>query len=67
MVLRMCAGQPSQRIGSTDNGRITMTATKTAFDPAKAEAFGGRMMLILGGSLLSSMVDIGHRTGQRPA
>lgn len=40
-----------------------MTATKTAFDPAKTEAFGGRMMSILGGSLLSSMVDIGHRTG----
>jgi SAM-dependent methyltransferase len=33
------------------------------FDPAKAEAFGGRMMGILTGGLLSMMVDIGHRTG----
>jgi hypothetical protein len=40
-----------------------MTATETAFDGAKAEAFGGHLMSILGGSLLSSMVDIGHRTG----
>ena len=35
----------------------------TAFDGAKAEAFGGRIMSILTGSLLSSMVDIGYRTG----
>ena len=34
-----------------------------AFDPAKAQAFGGRIMSVLAGSLLSSMVDIGHRTG----
>ena len=40
-----------------------MTTTETAFDTAKAEAFGGQLMAILGGSLLSSMVDIGHRTG----
>src|SRR5262245_62704674 len=40
-----------------------MTTTETAFDGAKAEAFGGRLMAILSGSLLSSMVDIGHRTG----
>ena len=40
-----------------------MTTTETAFDSAKAEAFGGRLMSILSGSLLSSMVDIGHRTG----
>jgi SAM-dependent methyltransferase len=39
-----------------------MTVTD-AFDPAKADAFGGRLMGILGGSLLSAMVDIGHRTG----
>jgi SAM-dependent methyltransferase len=39
---------------------MTMT---DAFDPAKAEAFGGRLMTIFGGSLLNSMVDIGHRTG----
>jgi hypothetical protein len=40
-----------------------MTTTETAFDSAKAEAFGGRLMSILSGSLLNSMVDIGHRTG----
>src|SRR6516165_5849561 len=34
-----------------------------SFDGAKAEAFGGHIMSILTGSLLSSMVDIGHRTG----
>ena len=40
-----------------------MTITETSFDAAKAEAFGGRIMSILTGSLLSAMVDIGHRTG----
>jgi winged helix-turn-helix protein len=40
-----------------------MTTTETVFDGAKAEAFGGHLMSILGGSLLSSMVDIGRRTG----
>jgi hypothetical protein len=50
-----------------------MTTTQTTLDNAssgrpastgpKAEAFGGRMMSLLTGSLLSSMVDIGHRTG----
>jgi hypothetical protein len=44
-----------------------MTTTETAFDSAKAEAFGGRLMSILSGSLLNSMVDIGHRTGCVPA
>ena len=39
------------------------TLAGAAFDGAKAEAFGGRIMSILTGSLLSSMVDIGHRTG----
>ncbi len=48
----------------TDDREDTMTTTtETAFDSAKAEAFGGHMMSILAGSLLSSMVDIGHRTG----
>jgi SAM-dependent methyltransferase len=43
-----------------------ITATNPAemdFDPAKAEAFGGQMMGILTGGLLSLMVDVGHRTG----
>ena len=38
-------------------------APEGLLDGAKAEAFGGHLMSILGGSLLSSMVDIGHRTG----
>jgi SAM-dependent methyltransferase len=38
-------------------------AEVTSFDPAKAEAFSGHLMQILGGGLLSLMVDIGHRTG----
>src|SRR5215470_15725759 len=50
-------------IGSPTTGRTTMTTTQTTFDGAKAEAFGGHVMSILTGSLLSSMVDIGHRTG----
>jgi len=41
----------------------TQDARETTFDPAKAEAFGAKIMTILGGSLLSSMVNIGHRTG----
>jgi len=40
-----------------------ISTTGTEFDPAKAEAFGGQMMGILSGGLLSLMVDIGHRTG----
>lgn len=40
-----------------------MTITETEFDPAKAEAFGGYLFSLLRGSLLSAMVDIGHRTG----
>jgi SAM-dependent methyltransferase len=40
-----------------------MSTTPAPFDPAKAGAFGDRMMAILGGGLLSLMVDIGHRTG----
>jgi hypothetical protein len=32
----------------------------TEFDPAKAEAFGQHMMGILGGGLLSLMVDVGR-------
>ena len=39
------------------------TTTETTFDGAKAEAFGGRIMSILAGSLPNSMVDIDHRTG----
>src|SRR5215469_7376394 len=60
-------------IGTPATGRTTMTTTQTTFDNAtfdgttfdgaKAEAFGGHVMSILTGSLLSSMMDIGHRTG----
>ncbi len=40
-----------------------MTETTTTFDPARAEAFGGHLMTVLSGGLLSMMIDIGHRTG----
>ena len=40
-----------------------VTEATRAFDSAKAEAFGGQMISILKGGLLSMMVDIGHRTG----
>jgi len=46
---------------------FTMTATdhatQTTFNAAKAEAFGTRLIATLGGSLMSSMIHIGHRTG----
>src|SRR5438045_540268 len=48
---------------ATDTTDTTGQAAQPPFDPAKAEAFGGRIMQILGGGLLSLMVDIGHRTG----
>jgi SAM-dependent methyltransferase len=38
------------------------TLTET-FDPARAEAFAGRLFEFYTGGLLSLMVDIGHRTG----
>src|SRR5215470_9678373 len=47
----------------TDTTRTTGQAAQAPFDPEKAAAFGGRIMQILGGGLLSLMVDIGHRTG----
>ncbi len=40
-----------------------VTETARTFDCAQAEAFGGQMISILKGGLLSMMVDIGHRTG----
>jgi SAM-dependent methyltransferase len=48
---------------ATDTTATAGQSAPTPFDPAKAEAFGGRIMQILGGGLLSLMVDIGHRTG----
>ena len=49
--------------GTTGTTGTTGQAAQAPFDPAKAAAFGGRIMQILGGGLLSLMVDIGHRTG----
>lgn len=40
-----------------------MTATDTAFDPAKVEAFAGQLMPILSGAMVSHMIDLGDRTG----
>ena len=50
-----------------------MTSTETAVDADKVEQFLGQLMSIYTGSMLSYMIDIGHRTGllaaaaQRPA
>jgi SAM-dependent methyltransferase len=40
-----------------------MTTTETTFDPAKVEAFAGRLMPIVSSALLSYMIDLGDRTG----
>lgn len=40
-----------------------MTTTEAPFDPSRVEAFAGQLMPILGGGLLSHMIDIGDRTG----
>ena len=40
-----------------------MTNTTHTFDPAKAEAFAGRLMPILAGGIQSYLVDLGARTG----
>ena len=38
--------------------------TETAvFDPIEMEQFGGQLLSIYAGSMLSYMIDIGHRTG----
>ena len=34
-----------------------------AFDGAKAEAFGGQMMGVLNGAMISIMCSVGHQTG----
>jgi SAM-dependent methyltransferase len=44
----------------TDNDAADAVET---FDPARAEAFAGRLFELYTGGLLSLMVDIGHRTG----
>src|SRR5215469_14890774 len=67
----MCSRRLKTSIAVIDRKEQPMTATATTtagvtsseFDPAKAEAFGGKVVGILGGGLLSLMVDIGHRTG----
>ena len=37
--------------------------TQTTFDPARAEAFGGRILDAINGGALAMMLSIGHRTG----
>jgi hypothetical protein len=44
----------------TDNDTADVVGT---FDPARAEAFAGRLFELYTGGLLSLLVDIGHRTG----
>jgi SAM-dependent methyltransferase len=40
-----------------------MTTTNTELDPGELEAWGERVLSIYSGSMLSYMIDIGHRTG----
>src|SRR5438874_9105844 len=40
-----------------------MSTTETAIDPAKVEEFFGQLLTIYTGSMLTYMIDIGHRTG----
>jgi SAM-dependent methyltransferase len=40
-----------------------MTDTTHTFDPAKAEAFAGRLMPLLAGGIQSQLIDLGDRTG----
>src|SRR5215469_10949445 len=40
-----------------------MTNTAHTFDPAKAEAFAGRLMPLLAGGIQSHLIDLGDRTG----
>src|SRR6266700_2897417 len=56
-------GHRRKRRNPMTTTEMNATATDTGFDGAKAEAFGGHIMGILSGGLLSLMVDIGHRTG----
>ena len=39
------------------------TSTTETFDPLVAEAFAGKLMGLYTGGMITSMVDIGHRTG----
>ncbi len=39
-----------------------MTATEQ-FDPAKAEAFGQKMLAVLNGAGVALMTSVGHRSG----
>jgi SAM-dependent methyltransferase len=41
----------------------SMSTTEVAVDPAKVEEFAGRLMSVFTGSMLSYMIDLGHRTG----
>src|ERR1051326_785039 len=40
-----------------------MTTTERTFDPARVEAFAGRLMPILAHGLVSHVIDLGDRTG----
>jgi SAM-dependent methyltransferase len=51
-------------IGPVDMPTVAvMTTTDIRFDPARVEAFAGRLMPILAHGLLSHMIDLGDRTG----
>jgi SAM-dependent methyltransferase len=40
-----------------------MSTTEATLDPAAVEEFAGRLMSVLTGSMLTYMIEIGHRTG----
>lgn len=40
-----------------------MPTTEVTADPAKVEEFAGRLMSVFTGSMLTYMIDLGHRTG----
>ncbi len=42
---------------------MSAEGVRTAFDPAKAEAFAGRLLGALNNGALCLMVSVGHRTG----
>jgi SAM-dependent methyltransferase len=49
--------------GSTLAHEDATTDTTRTFDPARAEAFAGRLFELYTGGMLTIMIDIGHRTG----
>jgi SAM-dependent methyltransferase len=49
--------------GSAIRNVSGMTTSDSTFDPAKVEAFAGRLMPIIANGLVSYLIDLGDRTG----